>query len=135
VVLAVSLLYREFVGGQMPVQRTIQRISRLDPQPKLLMAVIAAVAAPLAEEVLFRGIIFRALRIKTGFVVAALISGALFGLIHMEPFQAIQLSMLGVVLAWLYDRTGSLWPSIILHATNNLVTLVVMLAGLHRYAG
>lgn len=81
---------------------------------------------PLAEELVFRGLVFRlALRVW-GFLPAALISALLFGLAHGEPWFLFGLVGLGLVLAYVYDRTGSLTACVVLHAVHNGVSLALM---------
>jgi membrane protease YdiL (CAAX protease family) len=63
---------------------------------------------------------------RTGFWGAALISASLFALIHLDPLHSLRLAALGLVLAWVYERTGSLWPAIFLHAVQNLVAVVTI---------
>jgi membrane protease YdiL (CAAX protease family) len=88
---------------------------------------IVICVAPVAEEFFFRGFFYRALRTRFPVLAAALIDGALFGLIHVDPSDAQtllilpQLGLLGLLFCLLYERTGSLYPSIALHAMNNAV--------------
>jgi membrane protease YdiL (CAAX protease family) len=86
------------------------------------VCVLVTVVAPIAEELLFRGYMFGALRNWRGPWVAALITGALFGAIHAGSTDAeflLPLAILGVALALLRWRTASLLPCIALHAFNN----------------
>lgn len=78
-------------------------------------------AAPISEEVFFRGFLFGGLARGMPTWLAAVISGALFGLPHLATGAAAvpPLAILGVILAFVYWRTGSLWPSIGLHMLNN----------------
>lgn len=90
------------------------------------MLLICAVA-PIAEELFFRGFLFGALR-KYGLVVAAGVTGVLFGLAHVlsSPIGFIvPLAFLGVLLCLLYERTGSLYPPIALHCINNSIAFAV----------
>jgi membrane protease YdiL (CAAX protease family) len=101
---------------------------------KLAWAIAAAVlivaAAPLSEEIFFRGFMYAGLRRRLPIWAAALISGAVFGLLHYTDPDSIgvvpQLAVLGVLLAWLYERTGSLWPPILLHVVNNGIALAIV---------
>jgi uncharacterized protein len=83
--------------------------------------------APFAEEFFFRGFFFKALRSKYSVIVAALIDGALFGVIHYDFSGADALlilpplAVLGFMFCLVYDKTGSLWPVIGLHAFNNAI--------------
>jgi uncharacterized protein len=83
--------------------------------------------APFAEEFFFRGFFYRALRSRYSVIVAALIDGALFGIIHYDFSGADALlitpplAALGFVFCLVYEKTGSLWPVIGLHAFNNAI--------------
>jgi membrane protease YdiL (CAAX protease family) len=88
----------------------------------VLSAVLTCVIAPIGEEFLFRGFIFTALRNWRGAWTAAVITGALFGLVHIGSAPALDLvplAALGVGLCLLYRATGSLYPCIAAHALNN----------------
>jgi len=87
-------------------------------------AVLTCVVAPVCEEFLFRGYIFAALRNWRGTVPAAVITGILFGGVHATSAPAVDLvplAFLGFALCLLYQRTGSLYPCIVVHAINNSV--------------
>lgn len=84
---------------------------------------LVCVVAPIAEELFFRGFIFGGLR-RHGVTVAVLLSGTLFGLSHLggSPLAFIPpLALLGMILALVYHRTGSLYTAIGLHALNNAI--------------
>jgi membrane protease YdiL (CAAX protease family) len=93
--------------------------------------ILIVIVAPLAEEVFFRGFFFGGLRARMPFVWAALISGAFFGSIHLTTGNlavGVQLSVLGIVLAYLYERSGSLWSPIALHTINNGLAFLVLVS-------
>ena len=98
----------------------------------LLVAVTAVVLiaglAPIAEELFFRGFVFSGLRSRMSVWPAAVISGLVFGLVHAPTgiTTVVPLAVLGAVLAWLYDRTGSLWPPVIAHVLNNALALAII---------
>lgn len=86
------------------------------------VCVLVTVIAPIAEEILFRGFIYGALRNWRGPWPAALATGVVFGAIHAggtEPVFLVPLAILGFMLCVLRERTGSLLPCIALHALNN----------------
>ncbi len=87
---------------------------------------IAAVVAPIAEEVFFRGFIYSALRKSIGITKGIIISALIFALFHAQSWLLIPVTIIGVVLAYLYEKTGSLGPPIILHALNNLISVVLI---------
>lgn len=82
--------------------------------------------APLAEEVVFRGAILRVLLKRFNFHwVAIAISALLFALAHLNPAQMPHAFLIGLILGWLYYRTGSILPGVVLHWTNNTVAYVL----------
>ena len=93
---------------------------------------LIVIAAPVTEETLFRGLFFGGLRAVAPFWVAAGVSGLVFGAVHLATGDlavAGLLSFFGVVLAWLYERTGSLGPPILLHMANNSIAIIPLLSG------
>ena len=95
-----------------------------------IFAVMAIVVlAPIAEEIFFRGFFFAGLRKRWSLWPSALLSGAIFGLVHAPtgPTAAIPLAGLGVGLAWLYNKTGSIYPSMLAHFLNNAIAISVVL--------
>jgi hypothetical protein len=90
------------------------------------MGLAAGVVAPLAEELLFRGIVFRQIRQRLGFAPALLTSSLLFAVMHGDPSQMLTYSVLGGGFALGYAWTGSLWTPVIMHAVWNLATVVLM---------
>jgi membrane protease YdiL (CAAX protease family) len=86
------------------------------------------VVAPLAEELFFRGFLYQAFRNTLGVLPGALLSALIFGAIHFELFKLVQLAILGVILALLFEKTGSLWPPIMLHAVNNALAFAVLMS-------
>lgn len=90
----------------------------------VLVLILVTVMAPVAEELLFRGYMYRALRNWRGVWPAAIISGIVFGGIHVgsSPIGfVVPLAILGVGLALLYHWTGSLYLPVALHALNNSI--------------
>ncbi len=92
----------------------------------LLNLLLAVVLAPLVEETLFRGIIFGSLRTYFGKWTAAAISAALFSALHLQVYGFFPRFILGLVLAHLYERNRSLYPSMAFHALNNLVAMTLI---------
>jgi membrane protease YdiL (CAAX protease family) len=88
---------------------------------------VIAIAAPISEEVLFRGWLFGGLREKLDRVPAALIAGVVFGALHAATgLSAVPpLIAFGFILCLLYEQTGSIVPGILLHVLNNSVALIV----------
>lgn len=127
--LVLSAIYVTLVAQ--PEQEDLARDLGFDEGVAAAIAAgIAIVAvAPIAEEVFFRGFFFAGLGRGMPIWAAALLSGVLFGAIHLQAGNLAivpQLSLLGVLLAWLYVRTGSLWPPILVHGLNNGLAFAVL---------
>jgi membrane protease YdiL (CAAX protease family) len=91
-----------------------------------LVIVLITVVAPLGEELFFRGYFFSALRNWRGFLPAAIVTGLIFGAVHVGSAPlgfTVPLAFFGFGLCVLYQRTGSLYPGIALHALNNSIAL------------
>jgi membrane protease YdiL (CAAX protease family) len=82
---------------------------------------------PLAEEVFFRGFVFPGLKGWIGGVGAAAVSSLLFALVHFDLRVMIPFFVIGLLLAWLYHRTGSLWSCLVAHAAWNAMVLSLSL--------
>lgn len=83
--------------------------------------------APLLEEPLFRGILFRGFFRSMPFLPAALLSGAIFALVHVNAASFVALWFLGIAFAWLYHRTGSILAPMTCHFLFNAVNLILVL--------
>ena len=87
------------------------------------------VCAPLFEEFLFRGVILEAARRRRGVIAAWLISSLCFGLAHGLPSQMVGAGIIGLVLGFVYIRSGSLFSGIVLHALNNALAMLLLILG------
>jgi membrane protease YdiL (CAAX protease family) len=87
---------------------------------------LIVIAAPISEEVCFRGMLYGGLREKLPRIAAALIGGLIFGALHaVTGVTAVPpLIVFGFLLSLLYERTGSIVPGIILHMLNNSFALL-----------
>ncbi len=86
-----------------------------------------AVAVPMAEELLFRGVLYRWLRDRWGTWPGIFLSALIFALIHPPAAGAAPLIfIIGLGLAWLYEKTGSLKPGMVLHGANNAIGITVI---------
>lgn len=82
------------------------------------------ILAPLAEEVIFRWLIYLRLRDYLSVGVSIVISGLIFGIYHGNLVQAVYASGLGMIFAYLFEITGSVWTSVILHIGANIWSLL-----------
>ena len=87
---------------------------------------------PLGEELFFRGVIYTYCR-RWG-VAAVAVSSLLFGLVHGLDVTLVSASFFGVILALLYERSGSLWPLVASHSTSYISSSVLVPPFLDRFS-
>ncbi|MBI2305471.1 MAG: CPBP family intramembrane metalloprotease [Chloroflexi bacterium] len=92
--------------------------------PLLFGSLTVTLLAPVSEEAFFRGFLFPGLVHRLGVWGAALASALIFALGHLQWGVLIPIFFLGLILAWLYIKTGSLWSSITVHFAYNFLALV-----------
>ncbi|PXA03018.1 hypothetical protein DDZ13_13940 [Coraliomargarita sinensis] len=92
----------------------------------VLLVFMAVVVAPVVEEVIFRGCIYRFLKSKTTMLGAQVMSGAIFALMHGNLLSFVPLVIVGVLLARVYEKTGSLAVAIWFHAFFNAFSLCML---------
>jgi membrane protease YdiL (CAAX protease family) len=83
------------------------------------------IVAPVVEEIFFRGFVFAGLCRRYEWQKAALISSALFALIHLQLTAVIPIFILGYIFAYLYYQSNSIWPAILMHVATNALGLGV----------
>jgi len=86
------------------------------------------IGAPVGEELFFRGFLFGSLRARLSFLPSAGISSVIFAFLHGQALLILVMVFVGIALAYLYERRGSLATSIAAHAMFNLIgfTLILM---------
>lgn len=111
----------------------VTRVFERPGAQRTALAIIASTVAPISEELAFRGWLLTSLRTRHRAAVAIGLSALLFALMHMDPVRFLALVALGSAYGWLAWRSGSIWPSVLAHAANN--TLGVLVASMGAAAG
>ncbi|MHC5078348.1 MAG: lysostaphin resistance A-like protein [Planctomycetota bacterium] len=93
----------------------------IDRSPLLLLGIVAA---PLFEEILFRGFVFKGLRMSMRFFPAAVVSALLFTFVH-PPLSAVPVFCLGLTAAWAYEKSKVLVAPILIHGLYNAIVLFI----------
>ena len=132
-----NLLFDAFTGAPAPSPNQLP--PNLDLGEVALSVLFAVVIAPVTEELFFRGLLFRAVRARRTFWIAAIASGVPFGAIHWiqapgTPVETrlllvLTLTCVGIGFAYIYERRGNLLAPIAAHATFNIIGLVFILSG------
>ncbi|MBR5420827.1 MAG: CPBP family intramembrane metalloprotease [Lachnospiraceae bacterium] len=104
-----------------------QIFDSLSPAGLGMLAVFAAVAAPVVEECAFRGILYTGFRRNGSALQAIILTALLFGLFHMNLNQMLYAFGLGIFFAMLRETTGSVIPGIICHMTVNGGSVLALL--------
>lgn len=115
-------LFDYFVPPTDSFIRLIENVIGLDA----FSVIAAVVAAPILEELLMRGIILDGFLKRYSPAKSILWSAVIFGVFHLNPWQAVGAFAIGLLLGWLYWKTKSLTLCILLHAANNATAFLVV---------
>ena len=126
--LAVANLVVTWFLGHSPYSsnQILPILTNTSPGEWVFLSLQIVVLGPIFEEILFRGFLFGALRQSLRPWGAGLLSALVFSLTHGDPQAIVALTVLGVILAFLYQRSHSLWPAIIAHGLWNGMTTAIM---------
>lgn len=115
-------------GSSNPVIGLVMDAARSSDYIAVIMFYMTlGVLAPLCEETLFRGFLYRSFRKYIGVGTSLLLSAALFGAVHLDPGAVLPLMCLGWVFGFVYERSRSLVPSMVAHGCWNSGTFTLML--------
>ncbi len=129
-----------FVYVAMMVSGYLLSVLKIETQAEALLGIMrgmsspagfviaGVVAAPFVEEIFFRGFLFQGLRQSLGWKKAALISSAIFAAMHLELVAFLPTFLLGYVFAFVYNRSNSIWPGVILHCLVNSFAMCLLVA-------
>lgn len=117
----------EPLSSWMPVPDFIKDLMESVTKNRYSSLLMMVILAPLFEETFCRGIILRGLLFHMKPWKAILWSAFIFGVIHLNPWQAIPAFLVGSLMGWVYWKTGSLWATIFLHFVNNGFSYIVVL--------
>lgn len=109
-----------------PDERIKAAMKMLADGPIVISLLCTAVFAPFFEEWLFRGIVLRGLLGKIKPFWAILISSLVFGLFHLNLWQAIPAMLMGLLLGYVYWKSGSLKLTMLMHCANNTLSVILM---------
>ncbi|MDB4358925.1 CPBP family intramembrane metalloprotease [Verrucomicrobiales bacterium] len=120
--------FLEGVFGPLDQQEAVQMVQSSNSVAYLILTIVTAcIAAPLAEEFLFRGYIYGALKQKTGKLFAMVVVGGIFAAVHGNLPALVPLWAFSILLCISYEITKSLWVPIGIHAIFNATNIVMML--------
>mgnify|MGYP006284001279 CR=1 FL=1 len=123
-----NALYEAFLSRfGLKMQPEVERILTETSSPGLFI-LAAVIIAPLVEEIFFRGFLFAGMKKRFTWPTAMLISSGLFSLLHLSPLAVLPIFLLGLVFAYLYQRSNSIWPAVIIHSLVNSLAVIWVFA-------
>ncbi|MDX1388897.1 MAG: CPBP family intramembrane glutamic endopeptidase [Acidobacteriota bacterium] len=114
------------LGLEVEEQPWLVKLASEDPAALWSLAPWIVLVGPFAEEVFFRGYVFRFLTERGGVLLGVLLSALMFGIVHFHPPLLPVYFVYGVMFAWLYDRTGRLVTPVVAHITVNFVGVILL---------
>jgi membrane protease YdiL (CAAX protease family) len=133
IAIPLTILFTSLSGHQATTPDQLPQ--NLGTGPAIASVILAVFVAPVAEELFFRGVLFRSIRDRYGFWIGAVTSGLVFGAAHYVPAAwqdtvLLQTVMVftGIALAWIYERRGTLVADVAAHMAFNAVGIVLILA-------
>lgn len=117
-VLAMAIIV-ESLASLIPMPERIKQLFEQMVQLNLQGYLTLAIAAPILEELIFRGVILKKFLQKYSPTKAIVLSAVIFGIAHLNPWQFIGAFAIGLFIGWVYWKTKSVWPGIFMHFANN----------------
>ncbi len=114
-----------------PMEPNLQPFAQIVLEAKnnkefFILLSIGSILAPLGEEIYFRGLVYPVFKKKWGIKKGMLLTGAFFALLHFDLIRFIPLMVGGAGLAYLYEKTGSIFTSMLAHGTWNGIMMVLL---------
>ncbi len=137
-VLVFIMLLTFFVTRWLEYHPPVQPIVKVFIEEKetsvlLLSTLFAAIFGPIAEEVFFRGFVYSAIKKNIGVFWGMVITSVIFAFLHAHIVGFLPIMVLGLMLVYLYEKTGSLVAPMVLHMIHNIGTVVLVF--IVRYIG
>ncbi|MGB0371302.1 MAG: lysostaphin resistance A-like protein [Opitutales bacterium] len=117
--------YKLYTNEELESQAIVTTVSgSQDLVPIVILTLLGIIMAPIAEELFFRGSIYRFLRDTSGKAKGAAISALIFAIMHANMKAMIPLFVVGICLAWVYERRGNIWAPIAFHMAFNTQSFI-----------
>lgn len=129
-IFAVSFIYVYVMNTVFVIEAPVSKIEILVKNRSIsntILLVVVSFIGPVIEEVFFRGFLYSAFKKNWGVLPALFISSFLFSIVHMQLYSFIPLMIIGWLLAYIFEKTKSLFPAIFLHGVYNLILILILL--------
>jgi membrane protease YdiL (CAAX protease family) len=122
----IIVILMELLGGTSENTKTQSLQSNMGILTFLIAFVSAAIISPIYEEIFYRGFLYRWFRVKWGVPTGILLSSSVFMLVHIPTYNTLPVNFLtGVIFSWTYEKTGSIYPGMIIHGVFNGIAVVL----------
>jgi len=132
-IFAVSFIYvyvmSTLLGIEAPSSDIETLVRNRNVSNTILLIVVSSIG-PVVEEIFFRGFLYSAFKKNWGTLAALFLSSLLFAVVHLQVYSFLPLFIIGWILAYIFEKTKSLFPGIFLHAIYNLVLILILLGQL-----
>ncbi|HKX17507.1 MAG TPA: CPBP family intramembrane glutamic endopeptidase [bacterium] len=120
----------KYVNGEEQRSPIYRMLPHLHPGIEItVLALVVAVVVPIGEEIFFRGLVLGALRRSLNRHIAVVVSALFFAAAHLQAVELLPILILGLVLGYLYEFSGSIVPGMVAHGLNNLAALFLFYQG------
>lgn len=125
----IIVVLTSFIGNSWENSKTEAMQQNVTFFTVLIAFISAAVISPIYEEIFYRGFLYRWLRTRMGLKGALLLSSLIFTIIHIPTYNVMPVNFFsGILFALAYERTGSIWPPVLIHGlTNGFMVLLTSL--------
>jgi len=132
-IFAISFIYIIIMSMVLGIEAPASKIETLILNRSVsntVLLIVVSFIGPIIEEIFFRGFLYSAFKKNWGILPALFLSSILFSLVHLEVYSFVPLFIIGWLLAYIYEKTKSLFPAIFLHAIYNLILILILLGQL-----
>lgn len=131
IILSVAVvLLTSLLGNSVDNSKTESLQQNINLFTILIGIISAGVVSPVYEEIFYRGFIYRWLRVRLGMNWGIVISSLIFTIAHFPTLNAMPVNFInGVVFAWVYEKTGSVIPGMIVHGVFNTIAVLLTVTG------
>jgi membrane protease YdiL (CAAX protease family) len=126
-VLVATAFFVNMIKYVPPKQPVVELFLKETNAPFLFFtSIFAAIFGPMIEELFFRGFMYNAFKSRLGMLGSMIVTAALFATLHSHAVGFLPIMLLGMLLAYIYEKTGTLVASITVHITHNLAMVLLV---------
>ncbi len=129
-IFAISFIYVFVMNSVFGIEAPASKIEILVKNRSIsnnILLIVVSFIGPVIEEVFFRGFLYSAFKKNWGVLPALFLSSVLFSIVHLQLYSFVPLMIIGWLLAYIFEKTKSLFPAIFLHGVYNLILILILL--------